>query len=157
LTAHHAARRARKPSFSDAKAKLSDLMTAVVQDRRPYLADGHRGKQAMLLVGRREVAAMLESFEFRPKVTVSEGEFVVGLPELGVIAGGGTLDEAFDELVELTEEYVRTFFERLGFYMETERRRQFPWLVRFGVTPPDERRDLFVAAGASGGSASQTA
>jgi hypothetical protein len=143
--------------FSDAKAKLSDLMTAVVHGRRPYLVDRHRGKEGMLLLGREEVAAMLESFEFRPKVSASEGEFVVRLPELGLIAGGGSLDEAFDELVELTEVYARTFFQRLSFYMETDRRRQLPWLVRYALTPPDERRHLFVGAPASGRTALQTA
>jgi hypothetical protein len=143
--------------FSDAKAKLSDLMTAAVHGRHPLLIERHRGKESMLLIGRDDVGALLESFEFHPKVSVSEGEFVVRLAELGLIAGGSSLDEAFDELVELTEEYARTFFQRLGFYMETDRRGQFPWLVRFALTPPDERRRLFVGAVTSGRPALQTA
>jgi hypothetical protein len=133
-------------AFSDAKAKLSDLMTEVVHGHRPWIVARHRGKEAMFLLGRAELSAMLESFRFDPKATVSEGEFVVRLPELGLIAGGETLDEALDELVALAEDYALDFFDRLDFYLQTDRRSQLPWLMRLAVTPPERRRALFAAA-----------
>jgi predicted RNase H-like HicB family nuclease len=131
-------------AFSEAKAKLSDLMTSVVHGHRPKAVDRHHGKEEMFLLGREEVVALLESFEFHPKVSVSEGEFVVRLPELGLIAGGDSFDEALDELVELAEEYAEQYLARLEFYRETDRRQQLPWVARVAFTPAEERRQLFV-------------
>lgn len=137
-------------AFSEAKAKLSDLMTSVVHGHRPKAVDRHHGKEEMLLLGREEVMALLESFEFQPKVSVSGGEFVVRLPELGLIAGGESFDGALDELVELAEEYAKQYFARLEFYRETDRRQHFPWVARVAFTPAEERRHLFVRTQAVG-------
>lgn len=131
-------------AFSEAKAKFSDLMTSVVHGHRPKAVDRHHGKEEMFLLGREEVMALLESFEFQPKLSVSEGEFVVRLPELGLIAGGESFDQALDELVELAEEYAEQYFARLEFYRETDRRQQLPWVARVAFTPVEERRQLFV-------------
>ncbi len=132
-------------AFSEAKAKLSDLMTAVVHGHRPKAVDRHGGKEEMFLVGREELLAMLESFEFHPKVSVSEGEFVVRLPELGLIAGAESLDAALDELTELAEAYVEQYFARYEFFRETDRRRQLPWVARIAFTDSAQRRNLFTA------------
>jgi predicted RNase H-like HicB family nuclease len=137
-------------AFSEAKAKLSDLMTSVVHGHRPKAVGRHHGKEQMLLLGREEVMALLESFEFQPKVSVSEGEFVVRLPELGLVAGGESFDEALDELVELAEEYAEQYLARLEFYRETDRRDHLPWVARVAFTPAEERRDLFVPSPAIG-------
>jgi Antitoxin of toxin-antitoxin, RelE / RelB, TA system len=97
----------------------------------------------MFLLGRDELLAMLEGFEFQPKVGVSDGEFVVRLPELGLIAGGSSLDEALEELVELAEAYAQDYLGRLEFFRQTDRRKQLPWVARVAVTPPGARRALF--------------
>jgi hypothetical protein len=131
-------------AFSEAKAKLSDLMTAVVHGHRPKVVDRHHGKEEMVLMGREELIALLEGFTFEPKVSVSEGEFTIRLPELGLIAGGESLDQAFDELVELSEAYAEDYFDRLEFFRETDRRQQLPWVARIAFTAPDERRGLFL-------------
>ena len=130
-------------AFSEAKAKLSDLMTAVVHGHRPKAVDRHGGKEEMFLLGREELTAMLESFEFHPKVSVSEGEFVVRLPELGLIAGGESLDAALAELVEIAEAYVEQYFARYEFFRETDRRRHLPWVARIAFTDPARRPELF--------------
>lgn len=129
-------------AFSEAKARLSDLMTAVVHGHRPKVIDRHHGKEEMFLLGRDELLAMLEGYVFNPKVTVSEGEFVVRLPELGVIAGGPSFEEAVDELLEVAEAYAQDYFERLEFFIQTNRREQLPWVARFAFTPADRRRSL---------------
>jgi predicted RNase H-like HicB family nuclease len=134
--------------FSEAKAKLSDLMTAVVHGHRPKLIDRHHGKEEMVLVGRDELVALLEGFTFEPKVSVSEGEFIVHLPELGLIAGGESLDGALDELVELSEAYAEDYFNRYEFFRETDRRRQLPWVALIAFTAPAERRNLFIQSAA---------
>jgi Antitoxin of toxin-antitoxin, RelE / RelB, TA system len=130
-------------AFSDAKARLSDLMTAVVHGHRPKAVGRHRGKEEMFLLGRDELLAMLEGFEFQPKVGVSDGEFFVRLPELGVIAAGSTLDEALEELVELAEAYAEDYLDRFEFFRQTDRRSQLPWVARVAATPPEARRALF--------------
>lgn len=137
-------------AFSEAKAKLSDLMTAVVHGHRPKAVGRHQGKEEMFLVGRDELIALLEGFAFQPKVSVSQGEFIVRLPELGLIAGGSSLDEAFEELVELAEAYAEDYFERLEFFKQTDRRRQLPWVARIAFTAPEERRGLFMQQAADG-------
>jgi hypothetical protein len=130
--------------FSEAKAKLSELMTSVVHGHLPKAVGRHNGKEEMFLVGRDELTALLEGFEFTPKATVSQGEFIVRLPELGLIAGGPSLDAALDELVELAAAYAEDYFARLEFFKQTDRRSQLPWVARIAFTAPDRRRELFV-------------
>jgi hypothetical protein len=134
--------------FSEAKAKLSDLMTAVVHGHRPTAVDRHHGKEEMFLLGREELTALLESFEFHPQVSVADDEFVVRLPELGLIAGGASFDAALDELVEVAEAYAELYFDRFAFYRETDRRGQLPWVARIAFSNPPERRQLFLNASA---------
>jgi hypothetical protein len=64
---------------------------------------------------------LLEGFQFHPKVSVSEGEFVIRLSELGLIAGSAGYEAALDELIELTEQQAQDFLDRLDFYMQTDR------------------------------------
>ena len=55
----------------------------------------------------------LEDFRFEPKVSVSDGEFVIRLPELGLVAGGETYEKAVSELVELAEQQAEEYLDRL--------------------------------------------
>lgn len=130
--------------FSEAKSRLSDLMTAVVHERRPKAIGRHRGKEEMFLLGRDELLDLIESFEFRPLVSVSDDEFVVTLPELGLIAANESLEAAFDELVEVAEAYAELYLSRYEFYRETDRRRHLPWVARIAFTRPEARRELFI-------------
>ncbi len=132
-------------AFSEAKAKLSELMTTVVHGHQPKAVRRHQGKEEMFLIGRDEVVALLEGFEFAPKVSVSNGEFTVRLPELALIAGGSSLDEAIAELVELAEMYATDYLDRWEFFKETGRRTQLPWVARVAFTAPADRPSLFVA------------
>jgi hypothetical protein len=129
--------------FAEAKTDLSEVMTDVVHRHHPLLVGRHRGKEQMLLMGLDEVGAMLELFRFDPQVSISDEEFVVRLPELNLIAGGPSFEGALEELVALAEQYSEDFFSRIDFYMQTDRRHQFPWLLRFAITPPGRRADLF--------------
>jgi len=130
-------------AFAQAKAKLSDVMDRAVHGHRPQVIDRHRGKERAVLVSESDLAVALETFEFQPKVSVSEGEFIVRLPELNVIAAGETYDAALDDLVEIVETLARDFFDRLDFMLQTDRRSQLPWLLKFAVTPDAESAALF--------------
>ena len=130
-------------AFAQAKAKLSDLMDQAVHDHRVQVIDRHRGKERAVLVSVDDLGMLLEGFEFHPRVSVSEGEFVVRLPELNLIAGGPSYEAALDELVELAEQQAQNFLDRLDYYMQTDRRGQLGWLLKLALTSPGERRSLF--------------
>ena len=121
-------------------------MDQAVHDHRPQLIDRHRGKEQAVLVSVADLGILLEDFQFHPRVSVSEGEFVIRLPELNLIAGGPSYKAALDELVELSEQQAQDFLDRLDFYMQTDRRGQFGWLLKLALTAPDERRSLFSPA-----------
>lgn len=139
----------RRP-FAEAKAQLSALITDV-HNHRPFVLDRHRGRERAIVLSSEDLGVALESFEFTPLVSVEDGGFVIRLPQLNLIAGGPTYDEALDELVDLAADYAEDYFRRLAFYMQTERRSQLPWLLRLGAAPTEEWPDLLspVRTGAS--------
>jgi hypothetical protein len=113
-----------------------------VHQHRLKVVEKH-GRDPVLFLGQDEVLMLLEEYKFHPKISVSDGEFIIHLPEFGLIAGGATLDEAYDELVDLAENHAHDFVSRWMFFRETDRRDQMRWIVRFAMTPPNQRRMLF--------------
>ena len=99
-----------------------------------------------MLVSVEDLAMLLEGFSFHPRVSVSEGEFVIRLPELGLIAGGMSYENALGELIELVGAQAEDFLDRLDFYMQTDRRGQLAYLLKFALTAPEERHSLFSPA-----------
>ncbi len=140
-------------AFAQAKARLSDLMDQAVHDHRLQVIDRHRGKEQAVLVSVDDLGMLLEGFEFHPRVSVSDGEFVVRLPELNLIAGGASYEDALDELVELAEQQAQDFFDRLDYYMQTERRGQLGWLLKLALTASDKRRALLLSPASPAGEA----
>jgi prevent-host-death family protein len=136
-------------AFAQAKARLSELMDQAVHGHRLQLIDRHRGKEQAVLVSVEDLGMLLEGFAFHPRVSVSEGEFVVRLPELNLIAGGASYEDALEELEELVGLYAEDFFDRLDFYLQTDRRGQLGHLLRFALSAPGERRALFSPAAPS--------
>ncbi|MBM3666930.1 MAG: type II toxin-antitoxin system prevent-host-death family antitoxin [Actinobacteria bacterium] len=132
-------------AFAQAKAQLSELMDQAVHRHRLQLIDRHRGKEQAVLVSVADLELLLEGFRFQPKVSVSDGEFVVRVPELNLVAGGDSYEDAVEELVELAEQQAAEFLDRLDFYLQTERRGQLAWLLKVALTPPEERSRLFRA------------
>lgn len=130
-------------AFAQAKARLSDLMDQAVHGHRVQVIDRHRGKEKAVLVSVDDLGVLLEGFEFHPRVSVSEGEFVIRLPELNLIAGGATYEDALGELVEQAEQQAQNFLGRLDYYMQTDRRGQLGWLLKLALATPEERLSLF--------------
>lgn len=131
-------------SFSEAKSALSEVMSDVVHDHRLTVVERHGGREGMLLLALADLEPLLWHFRFHTKVTVSEGEFVLRQPELALVAGGSTFDAAAAELEDLAVAAAEHYFERLGFYVQTDRAQQMPWLLRLIVTPAGERRQLLL-------------
>jgi hypothetical protein len=132
--------------LSQAKATLSDVMSGVVHDHRPMVIERHGGREAMLLLGLSDMEPLLGHFRFHTVSSVSDGEFVLRQPELNLVAGGETFDEAAAELEDLAVAYAERYFERLGFYAQTDRAEQMPWLLRLLLTPEADRRALLIGA-----------
>lgn len=134
----------RTHGFSQAKAHLSDVMSEVVRGHAPALIERHGGKEAMLLLDTELLEPLLEPFAFSTKASVSEGEFVLRQPELGLVAGGESFDQALEELEELALAYAGQFFERCDFYRQTDRAAHLPYLLRLALAGPQERRNLLI-------------
>ena len=134
----------RTHSFSQAKAQLSDVMSDVVRDHAPAVIERHGGKEAMLLLDTGLLESLLYRFAFSTKASVSGGEFVLRQPELGLVAGRETFDQALDELEELAVSYAGQFFERCDFYRQTDRAGHLPYLLRLLLANSEERRELLV-------------
>lgn len=131
--------------FSDAKAHLSDLMSSVVHDYEPKAVSRHHGKEAMLLLPEPVIRAILENVTFDPQVTVRPDEFVVRLPELNLVASGGSIDEALDEMVEIASAFAEQYLRRLRFHQDSEGLARLPWVAKLAFTPEVARRSLFDA------------
>jgi hypothetical protein len=132
--------------LSEAKATLSDVMSGVVHDHRPTVIERHGGKEAMLLLGLSDMEPLLGHFSFHTRASVSDGEFVLRQPELNLVVGGETFEQAASELEQLALAYAERYFERLGFYAHTDRAEQMPWLLRLILTPATDRRALLLGA-----------
>jgi hypothetical protein len=130
--------------FSEAKSHLSDVMSQVVRDHQPRLVSRHRGKEAMLLLSADDVVEGLHQYRLEPDIVFSEGEATAQLSQFGLLGFGNTVDEALDDLLAELRTYSQRFFDRSSFYMQSDRREHWPWLLRFALTPPDDQRLLLV-------------
>lgn len=132
-------------SISDAKDRLSEVMTSVVHEHAPRVVSRRRGKETMLLMRAEDLAEVLEPFKFEPRAIVDGGEVTVELPPFDVLGFGETIDEAMEDLLVELRAYAHDFFNRAAFYMETDRASQAPWLLRFALTPEDRQLELLYA------------
>jgi hypothetical protein len=108
------------------------------------VVDRYHGREAMVLFERADLLRLLERFEFEPQASFADGGWAVRLPEFGLVAGGEDFDAAVDELLVLAEQYVADFVGRYDFFMQTDRQEQAGWVLRFALTPTEERRALLV-------------
>jgi hypothetical protein len=119
-------------------------MSGVVHDHQPTVIERHGGKEAMLLLGVSDMDPLLGHFVFHTRSSVSDGEFILRQPELNLVAGGETFEQAAGELEELAVAYAKRYFGRLNFYAQTDRAQQMPWLLRLILTPEGDRRALLL-------------
>jgi hypothetical protein len=128
--------------FSEAKSRLSDVMSNVVRDHQPRLVSRHRGKESMILLNADDLVNTLRQYRFESEVIFSDGEVTAQLPSFGLLGFGSTLDEALADLLSELRAYTQRFFDESSLYMNSTRREHLPWLIRFALTPPDEQARL---------------
>jgi len=137
--------------FTWVKAHLSDVMTSVVAHHQPQQVV-RRGKEAMVLLNRDDLAAALEHFLFTATAIFDHGEVTVEVPEVSVLGFGESLEAALDDAVEELRLYAERFFSNAAFYMASDRRGHAPWLLRFALTEPEQHRALLEEVPRSPGS-----
>jgi hypothetical protein len=129
--------------FSAAKQALSHVMDTVVHDHKPQVV--RRGtRDSMLLVRPDDLNRWLDTFTFSFSVTSGEGDVAVVIEQVDVVGVGDTFDAALDDAVEELRVRAQSFFERSEFYSQTDRAVQFPYLLRFALTPPEGQKALLV-------------
>jgi hypothetical protein len=128
--------------FTEAKGRLSDLMTDVVQQHRPQLISRHRGKEEMILLGVGDLLQFLADVRFEPEVNLDGGEFTAALTDLGLLGYGESLEGAMEDLVNELSDYARRFFESPQVYMASDRRRHASALLKVALTPDHDRMGL---------------
>lgn len=132
----------RTHSFSTAKARLSDVMSEVVHSHVPAVIERHGGKEQMLLLDSEALRPLLDTFGFSTQASASEGEFVLRLPELGLIAGGESFEDAVTELEALALDYAQQLVDRYDFYRHTDRADRLPYALRLLLADHAARREM---------------
>lgn len=132
--------------FSEAKARLSELMNEVVHRHRPQLVERHGGKETMALLPIDDLALLLQPFHFEVEMSVAKGETTAVLHRFDLIGTGKTAEEALDALLDVLRDYAQVFIERWDFYRHTDRAQLLPQVLRFALTPADRQRDLLLEA-----------
>lgn len=131
----------RQLDFTHAKSGLSAVMDDVVHNHQPRVVQ-RRGREAMLLVRPDDLARWLEPFRLEVGLVLDGGEVTAEIPDMGVLGFGDTVDEALEDLAAELRAYAQRFFERSQFYIETDRARHYPTLLRFALTPAEKQLEL---------------
>lgn len=133
---------------TQAKEHFSEVQREVLRSRLPFVIHRQGADDEVVGIGREQLIDILDSLQqarFDPQVTFEPGEVVAVLPGYGVVGSGPTFESAMDDLSAELLEYASLYFPRLGFYEHTDRVSHYPALVRFVLTPPDERVGLLLA------------
>lgn len=141
----HAPDPLRALEFSRAKAQLSDVMNAVSREHQVCLVSRHGGKEWMALVHPDDVADVLRPYTFETAVAVDQDEVTVVVEPLRVLGFGSTLHEALEDALTEIEMRAETFFSDPAFHRKAGRGHEFPYLLRFALTPPEQRLSLLEA------------
>jgi hypothetical protein len=126
--------------FHKAKNRLTSVMDAVVHEHQPQVVQRSRaGGERMLLVRPDDLRRWLETFSFSIEVVLGEGDVAVKASPVGVLGMGESFDAALRDLVEELRTRATDFFSRPRFFLETDRAGDYPYFLRFALTPPEEQ------------------
>jgi hypothetical protein len=132
-------------TVADAKSHLADIMRDAIYASTPQIiVRGRSGKERVVVVNPEQFAEALAGYRFDPEVVFSDGEVVVRVEQLGILAAGATFEEAVEDAVRQIREYAQEYFRDWPLYSRTDRRSHLPLLMRFCVTPEDQQSLLLV-------------
>lgn len=124
--------------FATAKENLSGFISKVVHEHAPQILERSRGQESVLVLPLADVLPALSGCRFDTKVTFGPS-VVATLPRFGVVASGESFDAALKNLAQELTEYCEDYFGDFDFYRHTDRVTHLPWLLRFVLTPADDR------------------
>lgn len=126
--------------ISEAKAKLSALMTQAIHEHAPIRVT-RRGEDDQLVgLARGQVLDRLLGDELFPvEMTVEAAEFIAAIPALGQLGTGETVDEALLDLQRALDDFVTEFFSNLRFWEQTTRIAYYRPLLRYLLMDPGQR------------------
>lgn len=126
-------------AFSEAKAKLSELLTEVVFGHTPRAIERHRGKERAVLLRPDDLLTLLEAEHRLPvEAAVEKDAVTVTIKEPSLLGFGSTVTEAMEDLGQELERYVADYIERFGFYLQTDRVRHAAAVLRLALTPREQ-------------------
>ena len=129
--------------ISEAKAKLSYLMTQAIYDKVPVRITRRGETDEVILLSRRQLLEQVLPLEnLAVTVTADEGTFVATIPGLGLIGAGETLYLAMTQLKDAVDDHVREFFSNLWFWEGTTHMAYFRPLLRYFLSDTDDRLKL---------------
>lgn len=128
----------RTVSFSDVKDNFSAFVSSVVREHLPQIIERSRGKEAALVLPLADVLPALAACKFDAKLSVGES-VIATLPQFGLVARADSVEGALEALAAELSDYCEDFFTDFDFYRHTERIAHLPWLLRFALTPAEDR------------------
>jgi hypothetical protein len=124
--------------FTDAKARLSALMTEAVHEHRPFVVERQGDPDEVVGLRAHELQDILAAkYRFDPELTFEEDEVVAALPDMGLLAAGPDIEAAIEGLASELVDYAKRYFSRVRFYEETSRASHKPYLLRVALMSPD--------------------
>lgn len=132
--------------FNEAKGNLSSFMSDVVRRHSLRLLErGRADREELVAVSTEDLLRGLTGCRLDARVSFDEGDSVIArLPEFGLVVSGKDFDAAIDALHDELLDYCDDFFTDFDFYRHTDRVTHFPSLLRFALTPDDQRRGLLL-------------
>jgi len=134
--------------FATAKENLSGFISKVVHEHAPQILERSRGQESVLVLPLADVLPALSACRFDAKVSFG-ASVVATLPQFGVVASGQSIDTALKNLATELMEYCEDYFADFDFYRHTDRVSHLPWLLRFVLTPADDRISLLAEGAAA--------
>jgi len=130
-------------AFAEAKDNFSGFISSVVREHLPQIVERSRGQEAALVLPLADMLPALAACRFDARLSVAES-VVATLPQFGLVARGDDIESAIDALAAELADYCEDFFSDFDFYRHTDRVAHLPWLLRFALTPPQDRTSLLV-------------
>jgi hypothetical protein len=128
--------------FTKAKSGLSALVTEVLREHRPFVLRRQGDSEQMAGITVSDLLGLLDRYHFDPQIEGADKEIVASLSSFGVVASGDSVEEAVARLADELDRYAVQYMERRRFFEQTNRAGEFPYLLRFLLTPLDERVEL---------------
>lgn len=119
--------------INDVRHRISEIFTAVVHAHSPVFVQ--RGARDLgMLIDLDELERLLSVYSFHPEVLLGDDDVSIWLPELALYGRGSSYEEAREDLVEETRDYVEDFLADADDYLHAPNRRDhLPHVVRAAV------------------------